>query len=430
VASATLHGRLFGPSAILAGAFVISGVASYITLVVSKRSLSADGFGIFSIFWSLGFFLAALAHSPVEQELSRSVAVQLERRVAPSPDLRRAALALALATGVALALAAALLRLEVVGSGVPAGLLAAVGVLLTGEAVGSLVRAEASGRQETGVLASVVMAHGLARGVAATAAAVLGWDVVATSAAVAFAGVVPVLYIPRLVRRVDRPHGDAPPGGGPLEFSVASTVRLGVSTPPRSLFAIGMPVLAAIVATASEQATVGDLLAALSMTSAPVLIAAALQFILLPKYATWIERDDHARVGVMTRRMLRFVALGIAAATTLAAVLGTRALRLLFGATQGIGSLPLTLMTAGAGALFMANLLMPVVVATRRYQVINGAWYAGAVVTIATACLPIALPNAIGLASFFGPVAVVGLLLAALRPMLRMKTKPAPSPQT
>ena len=127
----------------------------------------------------------------------------------------------------------------------------------------------------------------------------------------------------------------------------------------------------------------------------------------------------------MTRRMLFYVALGTAVSVTLVAVLGTLALRVLFGTSGGIEWPALALMTAGAGALFMANLLMPVVVATRQYGAPNGAWYAGAIVTIVTAFLPIALPNAIGLATALGPAVVVGLLLAALRPVLRADRKPA-----
>ena len=411
--------RRLSPAAAVSGAFVVSGLTSYLTLVMAKRSLSADEFGTFSIFWSFGFLLASLAHSPVEQEVSRSVAVQLERGIAPAADLGRATRVLAVATGVAFMLGALLLWLDVVGSGAPEGLLAAVGALLAGEAVASLVRGEASGRRETGALASFVLAHGLARALGVTAAAIGGWGPVGTSLAVACAGVVPVLYVPRLVRSAQRRAGDSPPGQLPIEFSVNSTVHLGVSMPPRSLFAIGMPALAAVVATSSEQATVGNLLAALSMTSAPVLVAVALQAVLLPQYATWIERDDHARMRTMTRRMVFYVALGTAVSVTLVAVFGTFALRVLFGTSGGIEWPALALMTAGAGALFMANLLMPVVVATRQFGSTNGAWYAGAIVTILIACVPIALPNAIGLATAIGPTVVVGLLLAALKPLLR-----------
>jgi O-antigen/teichoic acid export membrane protein len=416
-----------GSSTTVGGAFVVSGLSSYVVLVMAKRSLDADEFGAFSIFWSFGFLLASLAHSPVEQELSRSIAVQLERGVGTATDVRHAGRALAIATIAALVAAALLLLSELVGSGVPGGLLAAVCVLIVGEAVAALIRGEASGRQDTGGLASVVAVHGLTRALAATIAAVVGWHVAGMSMAVALAGVIPAMYVPRLVRRLDVPHSSAPRRAIRPEFAVRSAVRLGVSTPPRALFAIGMPVLAAIVATASEQATIGDLLAALSLTSAPVLVAAALQFVLLPRYATWIERDDHALVRTMTRRMLASVAIGVVVVTAVAAVLGTWALDLLFGATEAIDSLVLALMTFGAGALFLATLLMPVVIATRRYRAINWAWYAGAVVTFTTACIPIALAKAIAFASALGPTIVVGVLVAALMPLLRAEGEPTRS---
>jgi O-antigen/teichoic acid export membrane protein len=422
--SASSGSRWLGRSTVVSAAFIVSGLTSYVTLVLAKRSLTADDFGAFSIFWSLGFLLASLSCSPVEQEISRSVAVQLERRIAPAVDLRHGALTLALAAVAAVVVGGVLLRLEVVGSGVPTGLLAAVGALVVGEAVACLVRGEASARQDTRALSGIVAGHGLARGVAAILAAVAGWGLVATCSAVAAAGVVPILYVPRLVRRMDRPAGETPRGASPLEFSVPSTARLFVGTPPRSLFAIGTPVLAAIVATSSEQATIGDLLAALSLTSAPVLVAVALQAVLLPQYATWIERDDHARVHAMTRRLVSIVALGTAVATAAAALVGVPVLRLVFGGTPGIGALALALMTAGAGLLFMANVLTPVVIASRRYGTINGAWYAGALVTVATAFVPIALANAIGLAVAAGAAVVVFLLLAALWPVLRTEPQP------
>ena len=59
-----------------------------------------------------------------------------------------------------------------------------------------------------------------------------------------------------------------------------------IATPPWALFAIGTPILAAIVAADDEVAVVGDVLAALSLTSAPVLVAAALQVVLLPRFAS------------------------------------------------------------------------------------------------------------------------------------------------
>jgi hypothetical protein len=46
-----------------------------------------EDFGVFSIFWSLGFFAAAVSSAPVEQELARSVAVQLERGRNASPEI-------------------------------------------------------------------------------------------------------------------------------------------------------------------------------------------------------------------------------------------------------------------------------------------------------------------------------------------------------
>jgi hypothetical protein len=238
--------------------------------------------------------------------------------------------------------------------------------------------------------------------------------------AVTVSAAVPIAFIPRVQRRIDEVRGQTgrdqiPSQVKGAEFSVAGVRKLAVATPPRALFAIGTPILAAIVAADDEGAVVGDVLAALSLTSAPVLVAAALQVVLLPQFASYVERGDLLEVRRQTRTIILCVAVGAVLGTALAAVVGVQMLNVLFGESPGITPAALASMTLGAGLLFLANLLVPVSIAVRKYSTVTISWVGGAVCLVVVAFVPGDIAVAIGRAVAAGATVVVGSLLWGLR---------------
>ena len=407
----------------MAAAFLLSGFTSYVTLAVAKRSLTPDDFGDFALFWSLGFFAAAICASPNEQELARSLAVRLERRESGRRELGAAGRSFAFATAGVVTLGT-LGYLSGLFGEVSLGLVGVFALLVVGEAATAFVRGEMSARRDTGGLVVIVGGQGVVRATAVVLVGVLSGNLLVSCLAVAVSAIVPVAFIPRVRRRMDEIHertgrstssSSSSRQMGVTEFSAAGVRKLAIATPPRALFAIGTPILAAIVAADDEVAVVGDVLAALSLTSAPVLVAAALQVVLLPRFASYVERGDFTEVRRQTRTIILLVAVGAVLGTALAALVGVQILDLLFGASPGITPAALAAMTLGAGLLFLANLLVPVSIAVREYSTVTISWVGGALCLVAVAVVPGEIAVAIGRAVAVGAAVVVGFLLWGLR---------------
>jgi O-antigen/teichoic acid export membrane protein len=407
----------------VSAAFVFSGFTSFVALIAAKRFLTADDFGVFSIFWSLGFFAAAVNSAPVEQELARSVAVQLERGRLPDREIAAALRALGVGSVLVLSVSAAAILFGLISANVGLGMFVALSVLVVGEAVAALVRGEASARRDVPALVVEVAGHGLVRGAAAAIAAVLTQNLVVVCLGVALGGIVPVCMTPRLLRRrriVGRQPAlhDTAVDAAPHEFSYHGVRRLVLGTPPRALFAIGTPVLAAVVAGRDQTAAIGDVLAALSITSAPVLIAVALQATMIPQFAGWEERGEHKRSRARLVLILWSVVLGTVVSTAFAGVAGRPLLQTVFGETPGVGNAALAMMTAGAGMLFLANLLSPPSIAIRQYTAMTVAWTSGALALVFAAFGPGAIADSIGRAVLIGALVVNVVLLWGLRSVI------------
>jgi O-antigen/teichoic acid export membrane protein len=409
-------------SALVSVAFVVSGLTSYITLAASKRLLTPDEFGTFALFWSTGFFAAAVCASPNEQELSRSLAVQQERNRSGRNDVVTATRSTVFATVIVVAICVLSFVSGLFGDSIAAGVVGALVVLVVGESVTAMVRGEMAARRDTAGLVIVVGLQGIVR---ATAALVLGLatgNLVAVCFAVTIGVLVPLGFVPRLMGRIDDvPEPSSPPHDGLVagsEFSRRGVRKLAVATPPRALFAIGTPLLAAAVAGDDETALVGDVLAALSLTSAPVLVAAAIQVVLLPQFASLAEQGRGDQIRTRTHTIIGLVFAGTVLASALAASIGVELLEILFGDSPGIDGTDLAAMTFGAGMLFLANLLMPVSVAARSYSNVTVAWVGGALVLAVSSLLPGDTAFAIGRAVLLGAVVVNLILLWGLRSLL------------
>ena len=137
--------------------------------------------------------------------------------------------------------------------------------------------------------------------------------------------------------------------------------------------------------------------------------------VLLPQFASYVERADFLEVRRQTRGIILLVVAGTAIGTALASFVGVQVLNVLFGDSPGITPAALAAMTLGAGLLFLANLLVPICIAVRKYSTVTISWVGGAVSLVIVALFPGDIAVAIGRAVAAGATVVVGFLLWGLR---------------
>lgn len=403
----------------LSASFLIAGLGAYVMMAVAKRGLPADEFSAFSVFWSFGFFLTGSIGYPLEQELSRTIAARDAVDERFDDVIRRAArLCLAL-VAVAATLAVTATTLDV-----PRGLdgstllVVALVVLIVGEALTSLCRGVLSGTRATDPLGALVAGQSLLRMIVVIAAVRFSDRGAVVAAVVAVPSMACLVLAARL--RAPAQSDRRAPARDAASLSGGGVVRLVLAAPFNAVFAVGTPALASVVASQAEENVVGNVLAALSLTSAPVLVAAALQSALLPTLVRSLLDGTGQTVRRITRRIILVVSALAVIAAAFMLLVGPWLLRLLFGESPGVGRWALAAMTGGAGLLFLANMLAPVCVARRSHGSVTTAWVVGAGALVLMLLVPGRLGNRVALAVLVGASVVAMSMVTSLRAVWKL----------
>jgi hypothetical protein len=119
--------------------------------------------------------------------------------------------------------------------------------------------------------------------------------------------------------------------------------------------------------------------------------------------------------------IISLVVAGTVVGALAAFAIGRPLLEAVFGDTPGVGRSALAAMTAGAGMLFLANMLTPASIATHRYTTMTVAWTVGAAALIVAAFGPGAIADSIGRAVLAGAAVVNVVLLWGLWPLFRAR---------
>ncbi len=392
----------------VSSAYLIAGLTMYALMAVAKGQLSSSEFDLFAVLWALGFAAAAVAAVPVEQELTRAVAVGVSLGLRPWRDVRKA---YEIAVGLGLSVAAVAVAAMTVGVfGAEAergGSIAVIFLLIVSECTVSASRGVLAGLGRTDSVAMLVVGQAVLRFACAAGVVLLGYGAVGTAGAVAAANVVVLGFLPFIRSASQRGLAEA------KALSSGGIRRLAMSSPARALFAIGTPALAGAAAGPDDVGQVGDVLVALSLTSAPVLLAAAMQAVFLPGLATAVRSGRHDEVALFVRRSLLFnTGVGLLAALV-AGTVGPKALSLLFGGASSVSAPALVAMTVGAALLFLANLLTSVLIARERHAAVALWWSAGAVVMLVAVTVQTPLGLRIGVSVLVGAATVACGLLAS-----------------
>lgn len=399
-------------SVVLSASFVLSGLLAYVLMAVAKRSMSPIGFSNFAVYWSFGYFLAATVGAPIEQELTRTVSFREAKRQSFDDDLQTAVKLAALLVGAVVVVGVAVAASGELG-GLHADVFTCVVMILFigGEVAGTVVRGVLAGTRSTMALAGLVAGQGVLRtGLVIIAVGVSARDELVWLA-VSVAALTCVAFIPRALA-TRTPGRGAPDGPG---LARGGIMRLVAAAPFSAVFSVGTPALASLVATPGDRPIIGDLMAALSLTSAPVLVAAALQSALMPSLVRSLV-EGGPDVLHRTTRVIIMVVIGLSGfAAAGSAVFGLTFLRLLFGPTPGVGRVALVAMTFASGLLFLGNLLAPVCIALRSHGAVTRAWAAGAATMVGIVFLPGPIAQRVAGALLGGAFMVSASLVVSLR---------------
>jgi O-antigen/teichoic acid export membrane protein len=337
-------------TALVGLAAIVSGVGSYVLLIVVSRSTTELEYSEFAVFWSLTVTIGLGFYYPIEQETAREVS---GRPVTAAGGMARFVLSVSGGVTVIAALAALLLftpaGIDYIGS---RGLVIALIASFVAYAVQFPLRGLLSGSQRTSSYSGIIAVEGVLRVVLPVVIALLGFhSPEAFAVVVAVAALVAVL--PALLQRDRSWLVHAAP---PASVFASRTVRLIVAAFSIQLLLNSGTLLAKAVAEGENPALAGQILACLSIARIPVFVYQVLQILYLPRVSAEWKRGDLAGA----RRTLT-VAL-VAAASVGAVVVGGMALLgrwvtgLLFGADLAL-SLPGVLLVSSGVALFIVALV-------------------------------------------------------------------------
>ncbi len=389
-------------------------------MAVAKRSMSPVEFSSFAVFWSFGYFLAATVGAPLEQELTRIVSYREAKGQSFDKDVR-----FAMKLAVLLVGGAIFVGIAVVASGELGAIDASVLSLLTlillvaGEVTGTVVRGVLAGTRSTMALAGLITSQSVLRTVLVViAVGISAWDK-SVWIAVSVAALTCLAFVPKaLATRAEGREIPDRPG-----LARGGILRLVVAAPFSAVFSVGTPALAGLVATPGDRAFIGDVLAALSLTSAPVLVAAALQSALMPSLVKSLVEGGPEDLHRTTRTII-MVVVGLSCIAAIAnAIFGLTFLRLLFGPTPGVGRVPLVMMTFAAGLLFLSNLLAPVCIALRSHGAVTQAWATGAATMVCLIFIRGPIAQQVAVALLGGAFMVSGTLVVSLRAAWRRPSR-------
>jgi O-antigen/teichoic acid export membrane protein len=363
---------------------VISGIATYGFLSITKRALGEDQFAPVSLLWFLTFILAPGFFLPVEQEVGRALAHRRALNQGSRPVVERAAvleaILLVTITVVMLAISPLLVTHLFDDSW---SLFLALLVAFWCYALAHLTRGVWSGTGRFNAYGILMGSEGVLRMVFAIALAVAGVKAVGPyGLLIGLPAVAGVLISRRGQHHVLEPGPEAswseitPNLGWLLAGSVFAATLLNAG-----------PIAASLLKHSdADNALVTQLSTGIIIARVPLFLFQAVQAALLPKLARLAARgalDDFVRG--FRKLLLLVIAVGVGAVVG-AFALGTIAVRVFFDSELSRRTLT---MLAVASALYMVALaLAQALIALRGHAKVAVGWAVGMAVFVAVAAIP------------------------------------------
>lgn len=390
---------------VLSVGIAATGVFSFAYFAVASHVLDRHDYGAISVLWSVLFVVISIIYRPVEQLLSRTIAVRRAAGLAGGHPLRTPVL---IQLGFALAFLAVALALrgrieDALGSAALYWVLVAA---TCAYAASYFARGWFAGHQWFGLYGGLVLFESVSRFCFPLAVAVgLASGQTAVALGIAAAPVASLAVLPWAVGRGERPGAAREDltlrEGGGFALAVA-----GVQLAEQALLNAAVVIVAAQASTAAA----GVVFSALLIARAPLQLFQAVQTSLLP----------HLAGGGDAARAIRATLLAIAgfaglAALALAAV-GPWAMDLLFGDLHDYGRAGLALLAVGMGLHLAAGTLNQAALARGRAGAAAACWLVAAAAFVGwMAAGAVADPLLRTQVGYAGAAALLAALLAALQ---------------
>jgi O-antigen/teichoic acid export membrane protein len=400
---------------------IISGIATYGFLSITKRALGEDAFAPVSLLWFLTFILAPGFFLPVEQEVGRALAHRRALNQGSRPVVRRAAVleAILLVTITIVMLAVSPLLVSHLFDGSWA-LFAGLLIAFWSYALAHLTRGVWSGTGRFHAYAVLMGSEGVVRLAGAVILAMVGVKAVGPyGILVGLPAVVAVLLSLRKQHHVLEPGPEAswseltPNLGWLLIGSVFAAALLNAG-----------PIAASLLKTSdAENILVSQLSTGVIIARVPLFLFQAVQAALLPKLARLAARgalDDFVK-GF--RKLMTLVLIVGVAAVTGAFLIGPWVVRVFFDSI--LSRRTLTLLALSSALYMVALALAQAIIALRGHAKVAAGWVIGMMAFIAVVAIPEKdLLLRVESALVVGSLAALVVFAVVLRVLIRTGVQP------
>jgi O-antigen/teichoic acid export membrane protein len=400
---------------------VISGIATYGFLSITKRALGEDAFAPVSLLWFLTFILAPGFFLPVEQEVGRAMAHRRALGQGSRPVVERAAVleGILLVTITIVMLAASPLLVSHLFDGSWA-LFVSLLIAFWSYALAHLTRGVWSGTGRFNAYATLMASEGVVRMAAAVVLAVAGVKAVGPyGLLVGLPAVVAVL----LSRRGQHDVLEDGPEASWSELTPNLGWLLVGSVCAAALLNAGPIAANALKTSPAQNALVTQLSTGVIIARVPLFLFQAVQAALLPKLARLAARgalDDFTR-GF--RKLLRLVLVVGVLAIVGAFVIGPFVVKVFFD--SDLSRRTLTMLALASSLYMVALALAQAIIALRGHRKVALGWFIGLVAFIAVIAIPdddLLLRVELGLVA--GSIAALVVFAVVLRVLMRTGVRP------
>lgn len=382
----------------VAGATVFSAASGYLVLFIAARSLGAERYDIFAVYWSAFFALTGIVNG-LMHESTRAVHAGLEgdRRDGARPAILATVIGAVVALLVLLSAPLWAERLVPEHTGVGVGLLAAAIASFTLQAA---LSGALSGSGRWGLYGALLTVDAALRLVVALAAALLGLPEIGLLVATVCGSVTWLLLIALspACRGALRLRADVP-----LRPFLSRVLQAMVAASATAALVVGFPVLLKATATAEDPRVLGGLILAVTLTRAPLLVPlTSFQNAIVVHFAD--RRAAGARALVLPiAGVLGIAVLGAAAAW----LVGPPILAFMGEGfdVPGAHLAGLTLASGTTAALFLSG---AAALAHERHSAYVLGWWAATIATLLALLLPLDLSTRTIVALLAGPLVGIG----------------------
>jgi O-antigen/teichoic acid export membrane protein len=383
--------RAYGRGArVLSLGIAVTGLVTFAFFSLASHALGEVDYKHLSLLWSVMFLIISVIYRPVEQLLSRTIAVRRAQGLHRGHGLR-VALAIQVAFAVVF-LAVALLEHDRLRDGVFDGSEALYRVLVVAVlayAASYFARGWLAGHQRFGLYGGLVTLESCSRCLFALLAAIgLASGEAFVALGIAAAPLVSLVVVPLALLGQDPPQtaaaGDADAGAGAgLSLRGGATFAGAVLVVMAAEQALLNAPVVLVDATSANAALAGFAFNVLLITRAPLQLFQAIQTTLLPHLSRLSGTDGEAAFRHALRTILATIAAFAALVVAALAALGPSAMGVLFGGDFHYARGGLVLVGAGMGLHLAAGTLNQAALARGRAAAAAGAWLGAAVLFLA-----------------------------------------------